>query len=73
VLCGVSPRALQHVLSLSKVIAFLDGREYVLPEDVKEVAVEALQHRIIRTVHAEAEQITGADLIKEILDYVSIP
>ena len=73
VLCGVSPRAFQHVLSLSRVVAFLDGREYVLPEDVKEVAVEALQHRIIRSVHAEAEQITGADLINEILDYVSIP
>ncbi len=73
VLSGVSPRAHQHLLALSRVAAFLEQRDFVLPDDVKAMAVEALQHRIIRTVQAEAEGVTGADIIREVLDYVPIP
>ena len=73
VLSGVSTRAFQHVLALVRVIAFLDRRDFVLPEDVKAIAVESMQHRIIRSVHAEAEGVTGADIVNEILEYVPIP
>jgi MoxR-like ATPase len=73
VLSGVSTRAFQHVLALVRVIAFLDRRDFVLPEDVKAIAVESMQHRIIRSVHAEAEGVTGADIVNEVLEYVPIP
>ena len=73
VLSGVSTRAFQHVLALVRVIAFLEHRDFVLPEDVKAIAVESMQHRIIRSVHAEAEGVTGGDIINEVLEYVPIP
>ncbi len=73
VLSGVSTRAFQHVLALVRVIAFLDRRDFVLPEDVKAIAVESMQHRIIRSVHAEAEGVTSADIINEVLEHVPIP
>ncbi len=73
ILSGVSTRAFQHVLALVRVIAFLERRDFVLPEDVKAIAVESMQHRIIRSVHAEAEGVTGADIVNEILEYVPIP
>ena len=73
VLSGVSPRAHQHLLALSRVVAFLNRREFVLPDDVQAIAVEAMQHRIVRTVQAEAEGVSGADIVKEVIDYVPIP
>jgi len=73
ILSGVSPRAGQHLVALARVVAFLEGRDHMLPEDVKALAVEALQHRIVRTVHAEAERISGADIVQEVLAYVPIP
>jgi MoxR-like ATPase len=73
ILSGASPRAQQHLLALARVVAFLDQRLYVLPEDVKSIAVEALQHRIVRSVQAEAEGVFGADIVKEVLNCVSIP
>ncbi|MBI4481292.1 MAG: AAA family ATPase [Acidobacteria bacterium] len=73
VLHGASPRSYQHLLALTKVAAFLAGRDYVLPDDVKSIAVDAMQHRIIRSVRAEAEGISPADIVQEILDHVPIP
>ena len=73
VLVGASPRSFQHVLALARAMAFWDGRDFVLPEDVKAIAVEALQHRMVRTVHAEAEGISGADIVRKVLEYVPIP
>jgi MoxR-like ATPase len=61
------------LVALTRVVAFLEGRDHVLPEDVKALAVEVLQHRIVRTVHAEAERISGADIVQEVLAYVPIP
>jgi MoxR-like ATPase len=73
VLVGASPRSSQHVLALSRVAAFWEHRHVVLPEDVKAIAVEALQHRVVRTVHAEAEGVTGSDIIRTVLKHVPIP
>ena len=73
VLHGASPRAAQHLLALARTTAFFAGREYVLPADVKRIAPDALRHRLIRTVRAEAENIAADEIISEILSRVPIP
>jgi MoxR-like ATPase len=73
VLHGASPRAAQHLLALSRTTAFFAGREYVLPADVKRIAPDALRHRLIRTVRAEAENIAPDEIVDEILRKVPIP
>jgi len=72
-LLGVSPRAYQHVLALSRVTAFLHGRTYVLPQDVKEIYCDAARHRIARTVRAQAENIDADQILHELLRAVPIP
>jgi MoxR-like ATPase len=73
VLLGMSPRSYQHVLALARVHAFLNGRDYVLPGDVKEIFPDAARHRIARTVRAEVEGIETDDIIARIVDTVTIP
>ena len=73
VLHGASPRAAQHLLALARTTAFFAGRDYVLPADVKRIAPDALRHRLIRTVRAEAENIAADEIISEILSKVPIP
>ena len=73
VLHGASPRAAQHLLALARTTAFFTGRDYVLPTDVKRIAPDALRHRLIRTVRAEAENISPDEIIDEMLTKVAIP
>jgi MoxR-like ATPase len=70
---GISPRSYQHVLALARVTAFLNGRDYVRPSDVKEIFPDAARHRIARSVRAEAEEITTDRMIAELLDAVPLP
>ena len=70
---GVSPRAYHHLLSLAKTVAFLNERDYVMPADVKEIAIPALRHRIIRSVQAEAAKLTTDEILAKILEAVPIP
>ena len=70
---GVSPRSYQHVLALTRVTAFLHGRRYVLPEDVKEIYCDASRHRLARTVRAQAENIDADEILRELLQAVPIP
>ena len=70
---GVSPRSYQHVLALTRVTAFLHGRSYVLPEDVKEIYCDASRHRLARTVRAQAENIDADHILGELLRAVPIP
>lgn len=69
---GVSPRASLALNLGAKAQAFLNGRGYVLPEDVKNIATDVLNHRLILTYEAEAEEVTSSKCIKEILDSVKI-
>jgi MoxR-like ATPase len=69
---GVSPRASINLNLAAKAIAFFEGREYVLPEDIKEVAKDVLNHRLILNYEAEAENISTADIIEIILNKVPI-
>ncbi|MBM4298334.1 MAG: MoxR family ATPase, partial [Deltaproteobacteria bacterium] len=73
VLHGASPRAAQHLLALARTTAFFAGRNYVLPADVKRIAPDALRHRLIRTVRAEAENVSPDEIIDELLGKVAIP
>lgn len=73
VLHGASPRAAQHLLALARTAAFFHGRDYILPADVKRIALDALRHRLIRTVRAEAENISPDEIVVEVLNRVPIP
>ncbi|WP_017731134.1 AAA family ATPase [Nafulsella turpanensis] len=69
---GASPRASINMNLAAKAIAFFDQRDYVLPEDVKEVAEDVLNHRIILNYEAEAEGVGTKDVIRNILSKVPI-
>jgi MoxR-like ATPase len=70
---GGSPRATIFLGLASRAHAFLSGRGYITPQDVKDVAYDVLRHRIILTYEAEAEQKTSDDIIKVILGAVPVP
>jgi MoxR-like ATPase len=70
---GASPRATIYLINTAKAHAFLQGRGYVTPEDVKQVATDVLQHRVIVTYEAEAEDVTSTDIVHRILDHVEVP
>jgi MoxR-like ATPase len=70
---GMSPRSYQHVLALARVTAFLHGRTYVLPADVKDIYCDAARHRIARSVRAQAENVDADEILDEILRAVPIP
>jgi len=70
---GISPRSYQHILALARVTAFQHGREYVLPGDVKEIFCDAARHRIVRSVRAQAENVSADVMLGELLAAVPIP
>ena len=70
---GVSPRSYQHVLALVRVAAFLHGRTYVLPQDVKEIYCDANRHRVVRSIRAQTENVSADALLNEVLAGVPIP
>ena len=70
---GASPRATIYLTVASKAWALLQGRAYVLPDDVKSIAPDVLRHRIIPTYEAEAQAVTTDTLIKRILNTVPVP
>ncbi|HYT74603.1 MAG TPA: AAA family ATPase [Vicinamibacterales bacterium] len=72
-LLGISPRSYQHILALCRVNAFLHGRTWVLPGDVKEIFCDAARHRIARTVRAQAENVDADAILEEVLAAVPIP
>lgn len=70
---GASPRATLALSLAAKAAAFLDGRGYVVPQDVKNLAPDVLRHRVATTYEAEAEEKTSDDVIRSILDHVPVP
>jgi len=70
---GGSPRATIYLGIGARAMAFLNGRGYVTPQDVKDVAYDVLRHRVILTYEAEAEQMTPEDVIGTILSKVPVP
>src|SRR6185437_2565442 len=70
---GASPRATINLTLAARAIAFLSGRHYVTPQDVKTIALDVLRHRVAVTYEAEAENITPEDVIHKILDALPVP
>jgi MoxR-like ATPase len=70
---GASPRATIHLLAASRGHAFLRGRGFVTPEDVKAVGPDVLRHRLILSFEAEAESITPDQVIQRVFDAVEVP
>jgi MoxR-like ATPase len=70
---GASPRATIYLAQAAKAHAFLRGRGYVTPEDVKAIALDVLRHRVIVTYEAEAEEVTAEDIARRVLDRVEVP
>ncbi len=70
---GASPRATINIAKGAKAYAFLKRRGYVIPEDIRAVAMDILRHRIGITYEAEAENVTQEDIVLEILNKVEVP
>lgn len=70
---GASPRATIYLTLAAKAHAFLRGRGYVTPHDVKSVGPDVLRHRIIVTYEAEAENITSETIVQRIFDHLPVP
>jgi MoxR-like ATPase len=70
---GASPRATIYLAQASKVQAFMSGRAYTTPQDVKTVAPDVLRHRVLVSYEAEARDLTSDDVIQQILNTVDVP
>jgi len=70
---GGSPRATISLVRASKAHAFINGRGYVTAEDVKAIAYSVLRHRLILTFEAEAENITGDQVVRDLLNEIEVP
>ncbi len=70
---GASPRASINLCLAARANAFLVGRGYVTPQDVKDVALDILRHRVILTYEAEAEETTSDDVVRKVLESVPVP
>ena len=70
---GASPRATIYLAVASKAYAFVQGRGYVTPQDIKNIGMDVLRHRVIVSYEAEAEEKTSEDIIKKIFEEVEVP
>ena len=70
---GASPRASIYLAQTAKAHAFIRGRGYVTPDDVKAVALDVLRHRVIVTYEAEAEEMSGEDVVRRVMEGVAVP
>lgn len=70
---GASPRASINLNLASRARAFMEHRAYVTPEDIREIAIDVLRHRIIPTFEAEAEEVSAEDIVHKILHTVPVP
>jgi MoxR-like ATPase len=70
---GASPRASIYLAQAARAHAFLRGRTYVVPEDVKAMAPDVLRHRVLLTFEAEAEDVTSDAVIAKVLEAVRVP
>ncbi len=70
---GASPRATIFLTQAAKAYAFLNGRGYVTPEDIKAIGLDVLRHRVLLSYEAEAENVTSEQIVKQIFDAVDVP
>ncbi|PIS46661.1 MAG: ATPase [Elusimicrobia bacterium CG08_land_8_20_14_0_20_51_18] len=70
---GASPRATIYLVQAAKAYAFINGRGYVTPQDIKAIAFDVLKHRIMLTYEAEAEEISSQTVIKTVFETIEVP
>ena len=70
---GASPRASIHLIEAARALAFLRGRDYALPEDVKDVTPDVLRHRLVLSYEALADGVTPDDLVHKVMQKVAAP
>jgi len=70
---GASPRASIMLTRAAKAHAFIKGRAYVTPEDIKQIGLDVLKHRVLITYEAEAEEMTSEDIVNKIFDQIEVP
>jgi MoxR-like ATPase len=70
---GASPRAAIFLVRAAKAHAFLEGRVYVVPEDIKALGLDVLRHRILLTYRADAEGVNADDVLRQIFESVTVP
>ena len=73
IICGSSPRGSQNLFKSSRAAAAIDGRDYVIPDDIKGIALQVLSHRIILKPEAKIRGITGMHITRKILSEVPVP
>ena len=71
--CGASPRGTINLTLASKALAYLDGRPYVTPQDIKDLVPDVLRHRVLITYEAEAEGITSEAILQRLLERIPVP
>ena len=72
-LLGASPRSGVHMVAASRAMAFLAGRDFVVPDDVKAVFLPVLRHRILLRPEAEMEGFHADEILRQILSAVAVP
>ena len=70
---GASPRASINLVLAAKANAFINGRGYVIPEDIRYIGKDILRHRILLSYEAEAEEITSEEVIDQLFKEISVP
>ena len=70
---GASPRASIYLALAAKAYAFLRGRDYVTPQDVKSIGMDVLRHRVLTTYEAEAAGVSAEDLVQQVFDHLPVP
>jgi len=73
ILFGASPRASINLILTARALAFVRGRPYALPQDVVDMALDVIRHRLVLSYEALSENVTADDLLRKVLDRISIP
>ncbi len=73
IMFGASPRASINLILTARALAFVRGRDYVLPQDVSDMALDVIRHRLVLTYEALSDNVTPDELVKKILDRIPIP
>jgi MoxR-like ATPase len=73
VMYGASPRASINLILAGKALAFVRGRNYALPQDVEDIALDVLRHRLVLTYEALSDNVSADDLLKQMLERIPAP
>jgi MoxR-like ATPase len=73
ILYGASPRASINLILTARALAFVRGRDYVLPQDILDMALDVMRHRLVLSYEALSDNVTSDDLLKMILEHIPVP